>query len=285
MTDKKYYLETNALYSIRTINESHLENSFTSVLAIFELISGIKAINFTKRKSILNYIRVLKLHVDWRMPEEMLFSSFSVLNDFKFTDFRQDALGRLIKLISNSDSIEDVFAADQRDNPKMGLDYFINLDDQYNLNFVSATVTGTKNLKLAFETADHEPLVLNNKAYDFSSHKAMEHLFTTEPSINRGITILAFANRFLTPAVMEAGISEETLYNSYNGYADKFIDVYAARTNHYTIQKTAPQTNDFTDLLHLLYLSDWKGIKIISNDSLYAKICPDLLLPIESLKN
>lgn len=215
--NKKYYLETNALYSIRTINKGHLENSFTSVLAIFELISGIKEINFAKRKSILNSIRALKVHVDWRMPEEMLFSSFSVLNDFKFTDFRQEALGRLIKLISNSDSIEEVFAADQRDNPKMGLDYFINLDDQYNLNFVSATVTGNKNLKLAFETADHEPLVLNNKAYDFSSHKAMEHLFTTEPSINRGITILAFANRFLTPAVMEAGISEEILYNSYNG--------------------------------------------------------------------
>ncbi|NRF23629.1 hypothetical protein HRJ45_00970 [Vibrio coralliilyticus] len=78
----KYYLDTNVLYRLSTDTFPAIENSFTSCLSIFELLSGINDFDsFKRRKGILQAIQNSNLRIIWDLPKTRIERSFGLKID------------------------------------------------------------------------------------------------------------------------------------------------------------------------------------------------------------
>ena len=281
----KYYLETNALFSIGKMRADVIPESYTSVFALFELVAGLDDESYSKRKTIIESVASKKIKVDWRMPENILFQNFDALREFEFIDFRANALVRLVQNIKKFDTLQQVIDEDRRDNVEMSFEYFKTVDGYINRTFVSSTVAGNKNLKQQFaELRDIDPLVINDKTYSIETHQGLSELLSVEENANISMTILAFANNFLSDDAKGSGITEEMMYNSYNHNSDGFMRAYTKRVTSYTIERNIPKRNDINDLLHLLYIPQKTDVKIVSDDKIFKAIVPEKQLDISTLK-
>ncbi len=93
-----YYLDTNAIYDLKTYPVSLLHNSFTSAFSVMEIVTGIiSEETFNRRKGALINLVNKKLDVKWEFSEQLLFQSFDVLND---SDFIKSRPGHLLALAS-----------------------------------------------------------------------------------------------------------------------------------------------------------------------------------------
>ncbi len=283
--EKRFYLETNALYSISKIKDEYLPQSFTSALAIFEIISGLKPENYNRSRAILKTIQSRKLQVVWSMPEHLVVSSFDALIDYEFVEFREKPLLTLLVNIINHSNLESLIQHDSESNQFMGFKYFQALDSLWNRDFIISTESGNVNIRRSLLSEEQEPLEVNGILHPFDSIPTISDFFRKMPAINEALSINEFATGLLTSEMQDEGITEEIMYKSYNMKIAHFITAYTKRVTKYMTTHDSPRRNDFVDLLHLLYLSNSQQIKIVSDDNLYDELCPHLKIPIEELKN
>lgn len=124
-----YYLETSSLRKLIPYlqSRSFRRDKFTSLLALFEILSGIRdQSSFEKRKSILAKILETRLKTDFRLPPEILFEAYGigpVLSNKK-------PIIKIMKLIKKCKSYNSFMTA----MDKRGLGYawwFITLYDEH----------------------------------------------------------------------------------------------------------------------------------------------------------
>jgi len=275
----RYYLETNALYSIDAIINVCNNRCFTSVLSLLELISGINIENFNKRKNILNKVAISNIAIDWEMPEKIIFDSFGVTNDYKYKEERTEAIKELIEEIFFADSFKDFFNSKQYNSTDYGFEYFKNLDFSWSKSFVAATIIGNKKIKKELQDND-KGVILDGKVYKIKEPGDLVNLFDYEPRLSHSCSIYAFCGMIKSQGIDK---SEDEIYDSYNGLIYNYILGLSEYCDQKMIMYAEPAINDFQDLMHLIYLRNFNDLTIVSNDKIFGKYFKGNSISIERL--
>lgn len=279
----KFYLDTNALYSITKIGIEKIPEAFTSAFALFEIISNVKENNYQKRKAILNNIFNSQISIDWQFPQEIIFNSFDYFDDFEIIDVRMPHLEHMIDLILKSSSFEDLRKSNNE--VEINLKYFEELDKGLAENFVNTseyTIYELKNLMTDDRGQNRINFAGNN--YDLSTYEGLRSFFSSEPQINNSITILAQAKLMKTmfPDYVKTESDLEIVYESYNNLISIYIEYFSAYCAQKYVDRELPSKNDFIDLAHLIYLRNDHSKLIVSNDKIFEKLGVNTI-PVEAL--
>ncbi len=108
--DKKYYLETNALYSLINKVELFVDNCdvATSLYAYEELVEGIDEEEYHRRKVILNKLKGSKLKIYPYLPMECIAIAYGLdISQFPIVKRKKELLWAKVKLAIASDSYDE----------------------------------------------------------------------------------------------------------------------------------------------------------------------------------
>lgn len=272
----KYYLETNALYNLKNIPDDVKTNSFTSIYALSELITGISDETFSKRRSILNQLDRSGIPIDQAFPQEIIFNSFDAFEDYEFIEQRDESLNNLFQAILKSESISQFRDSPSYANGQINFDYFKIVDEHQTQNFVESTITFNTILAEEIVKEPNSSILYDDTTYDLGSKKSVEEFLITVPEFNRSATILAVTNMISRFTKVKIPIKE--IYESYNGLINPYIEIFSRFVARKTGESGKPGKNDFQDLTHLLYLRNEPARKIVSNDNLFRKFAPEYII-------
>lgn len=277
----KYYFETNALYSIGQIHNKYYDSIYTSILSLYELVSGIKKDNFTKRKNVLSKIFITSIKIEWDMPEKKIFDSYSVTKDYEYVEHRVESLKNIINAIQCSDSFDVFSKSTEYNSEPYNFNYFKELDKSWSKGFIDSTIKGNQKIKDIINS-NNNSFIINDIDYDIRKNKDLDNFYKNEELLNQSITIFA-----LCKMIKEKGLTEsdEVIYESYNGLIDNYIVGFSLFCADKMIMHDSPATNDFTDLTHLIYLKNSEDYKIVSNDKIFDKYLEHKRIKIEELVN
>ncbi|MCT4665013.1 MAG: hypothetical protein N4A45_07245 [Flavobacteriales bacterium] len=261
----RYYLETNALYSIEKICAENKKNLFTSIFSLYELVSGIKKDNFNRRKNILNKVKNSNIFIDREMPEKKIFDSFDITANYDYLEERVEPLMQIIDNVLSSESFEIFSNNDAYRTQKYNFDYFKNLDNTWSKGFIENTIKGNKWIKDIVQNGENE-FNFNGINYKIDKNRDLDAFFTNEKISNQSFTIYA-----LGLMIKDKGIdsSDMEIYESYNRLITDYIHAFSKFCANKMVTHNSPATNDFTDLTHLLYLKSTEESMIVSDDSIY----------------
>lgn len=265
-----YYLDTNALYSIRKIRKEKFSSCFTSVLAIMELVSGINERNFEKRRTILSMVKSFGLTVDYAFPEEIIANSFDIFDEYEFVEKRDKALLDLVDGIIVSETFSS-YKNSKAFNAELGHEYFKLVDQNLSKNFAEAAIRGIKLIKQYQRNPSNENIIdINGVEFDLNTEDGLRRAF---PLFSKASTLEAMCH--LIVKLCQVSLEIEDVFTSYNYLTDVYIQVYSDYAEEQILKSKSPGKNDAQDLMHLLYLkSDFKRY-IISDDKIFAMYFPD----------
>jgi hypothetical protein len=283
---RRYYLDTGTLYNLHKLPDTVKQESFYSVFALMELITGIKDDNFRKRKIALSSAITSGIHCDYTFPEQLIFYAFDVFREYDYIEERTDDLFGIIDDIISSDSFSHFHNKIFLKNRAFDWQYFADRDNYYSKNFNESTIKGIAMIKsiLADPNAG-KSIEFSGNIYDLSNRRLIVN-FLDEPLINSSITILALANEAGRIAKMSSiEFNEEDFYKSYNGNAGIFIETMSKYSIVQILEDRIPGRNDFQDLVHLFYMRNSPEMKIITNDKIFHKLLPEKAVFIEDFSN
>lgn len=270
-----YYFETNALRILANqLNMTDiLENSYSSILSICEIFSGIQdEKTFNQRKGIFKKVLLSKIKIDLDLPETKFYKSYGIeLSSQVSTNIM--AIG---DILINSNSYLDF--SQKINSYKMGeyWDFLKVYDRNGDIKFKESF----KNRQAKFDYSDKHMI---------SDFNTRWNNINTAPNLRNEILkdlIKYFANTLLASnSVIKMG--NRTLADLVNMY-DNSININLLCVAYYSgtklVFKDAPSKNDFFDLNHLMYLNN-KFDSIVSNDTmltkLMKKICPANIISTE----
>jgi hypothetical protein len=261
----QYYLETNALYDIQKISQSQLPHCFTSILSLSELLNGLTQENYLRRKNILKKVLDSGIRINWTMPVLMIFFSFNVSKYFMLKYGTAAKVQKLLKNIQESNDFEDFIT---RDVTSLRLN-LKKLEEDWALGYVSAAIMGREVMRLenVFST---EPIVVNDRTYAMDTLKDLRTFLLTEFGVARQQTIRGQAAILWRESVIRDCVaSSAEIVDSYNGFVDHFIDASTRKQINVFTRGDLPKLNDYTDLLHLVYLENIRDRFIVSNDRIF----------------
>lgn len=271
----RYYLDTNVIYNIKKIPDEKLINSLTSILTLIELVSGIQDLkSYQRRKAIVSQIFTRNMIIDWGMPEEIIFDSFNIFEDYEFKDERRQWLMDLLIALKDSESYE-LYCASAAYIDEHGHVYFKAIDDEMNMMFVLRSMMGNAFIKDSLNAnAESDCIIVDGVTYKVDTLKNLKAFFDRFPDINRAVTINALAT-MIAKRVPGEIFSVEDIFATYNG----LVNPYVSAMSQYSIIKVSnydlPAKNDFSDLTHLLYLKDVGGRKLVSDDRIFKTLLGD----------
>lgn len=270
----KYYLETNALYNLKKWPEELRKESFSSAFAVAEIICGMDAGEYGKRRAVLRNLELSKLFIEWTFPQEIIFDSFDAFEEYEFTERRHKPLLRLYRAALGSETYKTFVGSPEYTDEKMGFHYFKAIDDHWTRNFIDSIESYHNELKHIFIENPVTDIEFGDKTHTIDSKKKMEQFLTDDAhEMNRSATIMALVN--MLNKFTKSEISEEILFSSYNSLINPYIEVYSRYSAHKMGISGPPARNDFQDLTHMIYLRNEPGRKIISNDNFYKHFAPE----------
>jgi hypothetical protein len=266
-----YYLETNALRAIsRKLRGAPIEirrTLFTSVLAIFELVSGITECDYSLRRAFLCDVSKSKLRIDWRSSSQVIANSFghSVASDPITITTR-----KAFDVVVGSSSLVDAVSACERHRPPIDLVGLIAANGR--LSRVYGAARAQQNTEYRNQL-DSEPLKSVLAAAEIGSASA-RRAFTTDIAGDLDEKLLQDCASATAQKMSVSGVGPADLLASYDGSIDSHIQASRwLQTESMLLQNPAGE-NDAPDVLHFLYVD--KGTTMVSNDKLSTRIAAAL---------
>lgn len=280
----KYYLETNALYQLKKFSSETQESSFTSALAITELVAGVTEYDFKRRSAIAQILMASDVAIDWRFPEEIQLESFDCALLDEFEDIRKASLQVLFIALSEAKSFTQFKTIDNKVDKEFNLSFFKRLDDTWAERFVNVLNDSNFQIAEAIEKFPNEKLEFNGKIYNVGSRKGLNVLFVEQPSFNWAISIYGMIAQLRRSKVdIFNHLTDEMIYESYNGLSDHFVRGFSAYSSEKLVNMGSASKNDLLDLYHLTYLRDCKRTFIVSEDKIYQRLGLPNVVTSESL--
>ncbi len=260
----QYYLETNSLRQVTSILdiESLINSSFSSILSIIEIASGIKdESSFNLRKPILAKILNSKLRICTNLSETLYCNAFGFnLND----DEIANGIRRVLSLIISSDSYSKFISWIKNLPDYQFYNFILQYDKSGSTVFIKSFADATmiaKNkkdkkrlLSEYYERWEKTQKVFPSNFFDDLLHHFSTKLYTNKNEINKN--------------------DERSQLEIMNSY-DHSIDLFIILASYYSDQRISfgntPGKNDYFDLNHLLYI-DTNDKVIVTNDKLFNKL-------------
>lgn len=261
-----FYLETNALRKLSSKLSDYYPNSFTSALAIVELIGGLKR-DFHIRKKVIENLFNSNLEIQWKLPHNVIADSYTLL---AFEEKRISDLKKLCKILIQSETLIDFENTCINQNVEFDLEYFKRYKIFFSDNFIKATVEGNSEIQKIFNERKERTYQNITVRYGLNKKPTLEILQKDDITLNRSMTVLTFARLFAD--IMHHGKATEKqkneIYDSYNGLVCYFIEAFSFYTIDKMIQGSQPSKNDLNDLYHLVYLRNDSSVQLLTDDNL-----------------
>ena len=276
----RYYLETNALRKINSKLQVVREQSFTSNLAIFEIISGINEKEYSLLKSVISNVTESLINIDWRYPDEIIAGAFPSIGCI---EHKKEDLKKLCRILISSFDFTDFQL--KTNELKYGLDYFSNLDKFYSTRFIQSTISGIKEIKQGKEK--FKKYTIMNQIYkDYVDNLIRD--ISNNCVVNNSLTIYSLvqyiANR-IDKDLPER--DKKRIFNSYNGTIKFFVEAFSVFSISLLKDGKIPAKNDWVDIQHILYLQDNDNINLVTEDKLLInllnKLWPNKVIDSKSL--
>lgn len=263
--DKKYYLETNALYSLINKVELFVDKCevATSLYAYEELVDGIDEQKYHRRKVILNKLKESKLKIYPYLPIECIAISYGLdISQIPIVKRKKELLWTKVQLAISSDNYTDYaerlkeimgteVEVEKAENDK----YEVEVKEQIN-RLIQENHTNLKSLR---ERQEREPT--------YYQIDVNEMFVEDEPTheIEKGMLI-----RFLDECKIEYGEKDiEEIIKRYDG---RQLVAFILGEQFYMWDRSNNMKlsgrNDLFDLTHLLYLKD-ENYVIVSDDKIF----------------
>lgn len=263
--DKKYYLETNALYSLINKVELFADKCevATSLYAYEELVDGIDEQKYHRRKVILNKLKESKLKIYPYLPIECIAISYGLdISQIPIVKRKKELLWTKVQLAISSDNYTDYaerlkkimgteVEVEKAENDK----YEEEVKEQIN-RLIQENHTNLKSLR---ERQEREPT--------YYQINVNEMFVEDEPTheIEKGMLI-----RFLDECNIEYGEKDiEEIIKRYDG---RQLVAFILGEQFYMWDRSNNMKlsgrNDLFDLTHLLYLKD-ENYVIVSDDKIF----------------
>jgi hypothetical protein len=273
-----YYLDTNALYSIRKIKQQKISSCFTSIMSVLELVSGINNDNYKKRKAILGMILSFRLTIDYAFPEEIIANSFDVFEEYEFIESRVEALMALVFVITEANEYEHYRNSKPFDS-ELGHQFFKSLDDDLSKNFSKASLAGIKQVKEFQRSPSPENVItIDGTTFDLNTRDGLEKAL---PLFSLSATIEAMCH--MIQGISRVKLPIKDIFSSYNQLTNIYIQVFSKYCEDQILNGRSPSKNDALDLMHLLYLKNDFKRYIVSDDKIFSKYFPNNTLALESM--
>lgn len=248
------YLETNAIrkHASRMGDENFVNDKYTSILSLLELISGINNNDeFKLRQSIIKKVIKSKIKIDLTLPELVIYNAFGFnLNNSEISD----KIGKIIKLVELTNDYDSLIKTIEL-NSLVDVWSFVKQYDE-NAN------TGFKNsIHQRFSDFNIKQLIA-----EFEERWTSENLHHVKSKV-----VDYYANILLKNSPVKNNKTISQIISSY----DNSIDIYLIAITLYVDEKISYKNttgkNDYLDLNHLTYLHGPLN-KIVTDDSLLHKI-------------
>ena len=245
-------------------------NSFTSALAIVELIGGLKR-DFHIRKKVIENLFKSNLEIQWKLPHNVIADSFTLL---AFEEQRISDLKKLCKILIHSDTLTDFEINCTVDSVHFDLGYFESYKNFFSDHFIKSTVEGNTKIQEIFNERKERDFQNITVRYGLNKKPTLEILQKEDITLNRSMTVFAFARLFAE--LMHNGQAtekqESEIYDSYTGLVSYFIEAFSFYTVDKMIQGSQPSRNDLNDLYHLVYLRNDTSVQLLTDDKLLLNI-------------
>lgn len=259
----RYYLDTVAARALSKELHKLQSHSFTSALVVMELISGIGEREFNIRKQVIKNLIDSRFPVVWKLPEKINAEAFPII---EIKESRVLGLQNLCIELYRSENLEAFITNTEKEI--YNIDFFKKLDKNYSNIFIEATLKGNKELKKIYT----EQRLNNGKEFEDYAKQIVKSL-ASEVDVNNAITIKVIAGHLAAQASEDNDlVTEEEVYNSYNHSIDIFMNAFSLFSAKKSGELGTPAKNDYTDLLHLLYLGNNPNLSIVTNDNMILKI-------------
>ena len=266
----RFYLETNAIYSVSKFLPADKKIShalcYSSFLTVFELLSGIKPVQYNKRRAALLKLLESGIKIDWTTPREILTKAFSVAGI-------TDSLGNVVQKIADvvckcSDYTEAESTCNKMSLPWglediVGADKFMSLHDQKDRQKMTEKFKQDCSKKTIAELRD---MVFQKKdgklLIDSHFQKKNEE------------DILRMQTEFITRNLPgpNTDIKYASVMQSYDGSLKWYLGAAAYIQAKDLICGGTPAADDFFDMSHFLYVRDDHDV-MVSDDKLMEEIC------------
>lgn len=269
--EKKYYLETNALYSLcnhfEDIKNSSMEIA-TSLYALEEIVCGIGEENYNKRKIVLSKLRMQKIKIYPYLPIECISLAFGLdISEFPAVLSQKLTLNRKVHIICSANSYEEYCKSAEKE----GIDVVsIKKDDdareKRNKDFLCEVINeDRKNIKkLRREQSEKKTYVEMDVSKAFGIDNDISNQNIEE-------------NKQIIKSIMEelriSYEEQDVLDLIENRDKDALVafllgkELYGA-AKALEINKKQADRNDIYDLMHLLYLRN-ENYVVVSDDKIY----------------
>ena len=290
-SDKIYYLETNALYSL--VNYFDLVTkkveAHTSLLAMEEIVSQISEEDYYQRKSILTKLIASKLKIMPYSPKEMIMAAFGI--DISHLDKileEKKYLYEKIKLITRCESYEKykeqvlkLYNIDITEEKR--------IEDQYDLETTERLKEEVyKEIKIVKERRKKEKEICKKygvqRLSELLNHKKIEGVEYFEIDVNK---VFGFNNatlecgedarreRMLLTGILDSlkiEYSEEDVNDLIIKREKEKLCAFLLGSSFYQFTEIyhgkTPKRNDWVDIIHLIYLEN-ENYVIVSDDKIY----------------
>lgn len=258
----KYYLDTVILRKLSKNLHQFKDNSFTSALSVFELISGISEKEFSIRKQVVKNLFDSGITIVWDLPEAMKAFAFPII---EVIESRVLGLQSICKHLLKSENLKALVS---EIDEIYDINFFKKLDEMYSIGFIDATIEGNEKLKKIYNKEKEN----NGKLFEDIAKNYVKSL-ESNVSVNNFITIHALARTFSdATSVGEDKVSILELLYSYNNELNIFVNAFSRFSAQKSFTLGHPAKNDYIDLNHLLYLRNDKQCFVVTDDKMILKI-------------
>lgn len=277
----RYYLDTNIIYNLRHLQEQVVKNSYTSFLAILEIVAGIDERSYFRRRAALKSVVDSRLVVDWHTPDMIIFDSFGAYGEFSMSDSRVNKLKDTMLRCVSIDSYLDFLNVQV--NNISAVEYFRNIDNDITKKF---TCTFPELIPSIKKSALVHTITSGDISIDVDFTEAVKADFVNDSQHAMLVKNLATSCQYIignSGALDKPECRFADVINSYNGGANFFICAWLAYELKNIGVGNLPGRNDFQDILHFLYLRNHLDRKIVSDDGIYIKLAPEYCSTLHAL--
>lgn len=276
----QYYLDTNIIYNLKHLPERIVKSSYTSFLAILEIVAGIDERNYGRRRAALKGIIEFQLPIDWRNPDMLIFDSFNAYSDFTMSVSHVADLANTMRVCLSTNSYSDFIKLQV--NNISALEFFRNIDNHITQKFSSSFPQLIPVIK---KSALLHTFTSGNISVEVDFTSSIKAGFINNDKHGVLVKNLAAGCQYL---IANSGASDKPEYQlsdvipTYNGGSDFFICAWLAYELKNVGIANLPGRNDLQDLLHFLYLRNHLDRKIVSDDGIYMQLAPEYCCTMSS---
>jgi hypothetical protein len=260
-----YYLDTNALVSLRGHLSALRGTCFTSVLTLLEILKNTTAKNFERKREFVVPLLESQLPIDWATPNERVSLGFDVI---KLRKQFKDQFRPMVEQFKYASSYDDFIQT--VDHGVFSFDD-INATLQILVESLKSTLVSMQNACEPKLSIDQIRKLAVEQGYDGLAKtlekRNAEHIYEA----------VKFHAELVSKHLPEdAGeFTIPLLLTNYNGSLDRYFCAFAFYMRKRILFKESPKDNDLIDIQHLVYLRN-RTCKIVTDDKMILDVCRSL---------